>query len=77
MQIIELDCLTMEWGWFEAIKRRHLREQCRVNDARLRRLLGAWVSESEPAACFDWDNNLIGLCRAEDPTGSIVLRPTH
>lgn len=77
MHVLDLD--DLHWPG-EASLRAHasvaLRAKLRRDDATLREMLGRWVSESEPSVAFGLDTGeIIGLTRADDPTGMIVLTP--
>lgn len=53
-----------------------LRAKVKRDDATLREMLGRWVSESEPSIAVRLGTGeIIGLTRADDPTGSVIITP--
>jgi len=75
MHLVDLDCL--DWRHADelsALVRRSIKEQWSINETKIRSMLGRWVSETEPSIVFDWENNVIGLCRADDPQATIIVR---
>lgn len=77
MQVFDID--DLHWPG-EACLQAHvssaIRDKVRRDDAALREMLGRWVSESEPSIAVRLGTGeIIGLTRADDPTGAIVLTP--
>lgn len=77
MQFLDLD--DLHWPAENALlahASNALREKVKRDDQVLREMLGRWVSESEPSLALRLGSNeIIGLTRADDPTGAIVVEP--
>lgn len=77
MQFLDLDDLA--WPGVSAL-RSHVSAAIRAkvtrDDAILREMLGRWVSESDPSIAVRLGTGeIIGLTRADDPTGSVLITP--
>lgn len=77
MQFLDLDDLA--WPGVSALRPHAsaaLRAKVERDDAILRDMLCRWVSESEPSIAVRLETgDIIGLTRADDPTGSVIITP--
>ena len=77
MQFFDLDDLA--WPGVSALRPHvsaEIRAKVQSDDAILREMLGRWVSESEPSIAVRLGSGeIIGLTRADDPTGSVLVTP--
>lgn len=77
MQFLDLD--DLHWPASNALLSHAsaaLKARVSRDEATLREMLGRWVSESEPCIAVRLGTGeIIGLARADDPTGTIVLTP--
>lgn len=77
MMVLDLDGLREPASYiFEAHVSAALYAKVQRDEVALREMLGNWVSESEPSLAVRSDTGeILGLVRADDPSGSIIVRP--